>query len=165
MEQEPYFYYIVVAKIPSWSIKWDVFPIFLFKMVSILFSEPTGTFGLSKYEGDRVNPKLRVKCEWRSCLKTGFQTFFKWIHLSFTGPILQHYQRQIEDTGGKIVQPDKTSVIFSSWLKCDPMYTTWTSNLLKFSAFSRIALQNIFRNISYWNLPGNNFPSELICPV
>ena len=98
-ELEPYFYYFVVTKIPSWSNKWAEFPILLLKMVSILFSEPTGTFGLSKYEGDRVNPKLRVKCEWRSCLKTGFQTFFKWIHLSFTGPILQHDQRQIQDTG------------------------------------------------------------------
>ena len=92
--------------------------------------------------------------------KNWLSDFFKWIHLSFTGPILQHYQRQIEDTGGKIVQPDKASVIFSSWLKCDPMYTTWTSNLLKFSAFSRIALQNIFRNISYWNSLGKNPPQN-----
>ena len=55
MELETYFYYIVVTRIPSWGIKWDVFPIFLFKMVSILFSEPTGTVEVSKYEGDREN--------------------------------------------------------------------------------------------------------------
>ena len=63
VEIEPYFYYFVVTKIPSWSNKWAVFPIFLLKMVSIFFSEPTGTFEVSNYEGDRANPELRMKCK------------------------------------------------------------------------------------------------------
>ena len=56
MEIEPYFYYFVVTDISSWSNNWAIFPIFLFKMVSILFSEPTGTFEAPKYEGDKANP-------------------------------------------------------------------------------------------------------------
>ena len=47
------------------------------------------------------------------------------------GGTLQYSQRQIEDMGGKIVQPDEKSVIFSMWVEYDPMYPTWTSNELK----------------------------------
>ena len=56
MEIEPYFYYFLVTKILIWGNKWSIFPILLFKTVSILFSEPIGTFEVSKYEGDRENP-------------------------------------------------------------------------------------------------------------
>ena len=53
--REPHLYYFVVTKISSWSNKWAVFPTSLFKMVSILFSEPTVTFEVSKYDDDRKN--------------------------------------------------------------------------------------------------------------
>ena len=56
MELEPYFLYFVVTKILGWSNKWAAFTIFLFKMVSISFSEPTGNVEVLKYEGDRANP-------------------------------------------------------------------------------------------------------------
>ena len=56
MEVETYFYYFVVTKIPIWSNKWAAFIILLFKMVSILFSEPTGNLEVSKYDGDKANP-------------------------------------------------------------------------------------------------------------
>ena len=126
---EPYFQYFVVPKILSWSNQWAVFSMLLFKMVSILFFDPTGTSEASNYESGRANLWIVDEMQVTLLPTNWLLAFFKWMHISFTGPILQYSQRKLMTWEAKYCSLIKKCHL-SLWLEYDPMYQTWTHNLL-----------------------------------
>ena len=82
--------------------------------------------------------------------------FSSWIYQYFIGLVLQPALRQIEAMGEETVQTVATMIISPFLIEWTPSIPFSTQSAWKWSKLSLMTLWNIFRNLSYWQLPGNS---------